>query len=84
LSREDFGPEPEVTAKEQMVDLTQLAQLLPEEEQGAMMELIGDLQETLRAFENGQAVDGWSSTAVVEHVGSLCDRDDLSWYMVVP
>ena len=84
LSREDFGPDPEVAVNEQMNELSQLVELLPEDEQEPVLELMGDLQEQIRAFENGQAPDGWRSEAVVEHVGSLCDRDDLTWYMVVP
>ncbi len=84
LSREDFGPDPEVVVNEQMNELTELVALLPEDEQDAVLDLIEDLQEQVRAFVNGQAPDGWRSEAVVEHVGLLCDRADLTWYMVVP
>jgi hypothetical protein len=84
LSREDFGPDPEVDVNEQMNQLSQLVELLPEDEQEPVLELIGDLREQLRAFEDGEAPDGWRSEAVVEHVGLLCDRDDLVWHSVIP
>jgi hypothetical protein len=84
LSREDFGPDPEDAVNEQMNDLSHLVVLLPEEEQEPVLELIEDVQEQIRAFEEGQAPDGWRSEVVVEHVGSLCDRDDLVWHMVIP
>jgi len=84
LSREDFGPDPEAAVNEQMNELSQLTELLPEDEQQPVLELIEDVQEQIRAFENGQAPDGWRSEAVVEHVGSLCDQDDLVWHMVIP
>jgi hypothetical protein len=84
LSREDFGPDPEAAVSEQMNELGQLVELLPDDEQEAVLELIDDLREQIRAFEDGQATDGWRSETVVEHVGSLCDRDDLVWHMVIP
>jgi len=84
LSREDFGPDPEGAVNEQMNELTQLVGLLPEDQQEPVLDLIGDLREQIRAFEDGQVADGWRSQAVVEHVGSLCDRDDLVWHMVIP
>lgn len=84
LSREDFGPDPEAAVNEQMNELSRLVELLPEDDQQPVLELIEDVQEQIRAFEDGQAPDGWRSKAVVEHVGSLCDRDDLDWHMVIP
>jgi hypothetical protein len=84
LSREDFGPDPETAVNEQMNELSQLVELLPEDEQLAVLELIEDVQQQIRAFEDGQAPDGWRSEDVVAHVGSLCDRDDLVWHMVIP
>lgn len=67
-----------------MHELSQLVEVLPEDQQETMLELIGDLREQIRAFEEGRSTDGWRSEAVVEHVGSVCDRDDLAWYMVIP
>jgi hypothetical protein len=84
LSREDYGPNPETAVNEQMNELSQLVGLLPEDEEQPVLELIEDVQEQIRAFEDGQAPNGWRSEAVVEFVGSLCDRDDLVWHMVIP
>ena len=84
LSRDDFGPDPEAAVNEQMNQLTQLVELLPEEQQEPVLELIGDLREQIRALEEGRSADGWRSQAVVEHVGSVCDRDDLAWHIVIP
>jgi hypothetical protein len=84
LSQEDFGPDPESAVSEQMSELSQLVERLPEDEQQTVLELIEDVQEQIRAFEDGQAPDGWRSEAVVEHVGSLCDRNDLVWHSVIP
>lgn len=84
LSREDFGSNPEAAVNDQMDELSQLVELLPDDEQETVLALIRDVQDQIRAFEEGQAPNGWRSEPVVEHVGMLCDRDDLSWYMVVP
>jgi hypothetical protein len=84
LSREDFGQDPEAAVNEQMNELSQLVGLLPEVQREPVLELIEDLREQVRAFEHGQAPDGWRSEAVVEHVGSLCERDDLVWYSKIP
>lgn len=84
LSREDFGPEPETAVKAQMNELAQLVELLPEDEQQPVFELIEGVQQQIRAFEDGRAPDGWRSEDVVAHVGSLCDRNDLVWHMVIP
>ncbi len=84
LSREDFGPDSETAVSEQMNELSQLVELLPEDERQPVLELIDDVQEQIRAFEDGQAPNGWRSEGVVAHVGSLCDRDDLVWHMVIP
>lgn len=84
LSSEDFDPDPEDAVIEQMDELAQLVELLPEGEQEPVLELIDDLRGQVQAFEDGQAPDGWRSEAVVEHVGTLCDRDDLVWHMVIP
>jgi hypothetical protein len=83
LSREDFGPDPEAAVNEQMSELSQLVELLPDDQQEPVLELIGDLRQQIQAFEDGQAADGWRSQTVVEHVGSLCDRDDLVWHGVI-
>jgi len=83
LSREDFGPDPEAAVNEQMNELSHLVELLPEDQQEPVLELIDDLQEQVRAFEDGQAPT-MRTEAVVEHVGSLCDRDDLVWQIEIP
>jgi hypothetical protein len=84
LSREDFGPDPETTVREQMDELTQLVELLPDDQQGPVLAVIDDLLEQVRTFEDGQTSDGWRTEAVAKHVGSLCGRDDLVWYVKIP
>jgi hypothetical protein len=55
------GPDPEAAVNEQMNELSQLAELLPEDHHEPVLELIGDLRGQLQAFEDGQAADGWRS-----------------------
>ncbi len=85
LSQEhDMAREPETAARNQMDELARVAEILPEDQEEPLLVLIDGLTTQLRLFEQGRAEDGWDSFDVVEYVGSLCDRDDLTWWMVVP
>ncbi len=77
LQREEIGDDPRAM-REQMEELAIAVEALPEDRQPRLSEMIGDLIEQLQSAERGElAISGWSSTNVVDHVGELCDRDDL-------
>lgn len=73
----DLG-ELEDAVRVQMEELARIAEVLPADQKGQLQVRMDDLSEQ---FESD---DGWSSQQVVEYVGSLCDRDDLTWTMVTP
>jgi hypothetical protein len=83
LSREDMGPAAEGAVRDQMEELAEAAQVLPDDQQESVVTLIDETTEQVRLFEEGQSPDGWSSRDVVEHVGSLCDAQ-LTFWLVMP
>lgn len=73
LSQEHDLTELEPSVRGQMEELTRLAEMLPADQEEELIVLIDDLAEQY------ESVDGWSSQDVVEYVGSLCERNDLTW-----
>ena len=84
LVQQDMGPVPEDAVLTQMEELAQAAEVLPENQGEPLMVLIDDLRRTIRVFQQGQSDEGWASFKVVEYVGELCGRDDLTSWMVTP
>jgi hypothetical protein len=78
----DLG-ELEGAVRSQMEELARVAEILPVGQEPLMV-LIDDLTGELRLWEQGGSAEGWSSQDVVEYVGSLCARDDLTWSAVMP
>jgi hypothetical protein len=78
-----MGSEPEDAVRVQMENLGQAAAFIAAGEEKAVLLGIDDFLQQLDRFERGAAPDGWSTQEIVDHVGELCERADLTWWMVI-
>ncbi len=68
-----------------MEDLAKAAEeQLDAETRTELMVLVNEVNDQLHLAEQGQTENGWENSEVVEFVGSLCGRDDLTTWMVTP
>ncbi|MGH8943099.1 MAG: hypothetical protein ACRDWF_09815 [Acidimicrobiia bacterium] len=85
LLQEEIGPEEPAALRNQMEQLAEAAESLPDDQKEELLVLIDDLVVQLRLAERGQlGPDGYSSMDVVGFVSPLCGREDLIGWMVMP